>query len=337
VLALSGSVWGDGSTPREPSRFLAEVADLAGEPGQDPGRDVGGVRVAGWADPPEDGAANPRALGRPEPWPVDPLADVRDAVEEAAALVRAFLAGTAPDVDDLGDDADDDEVVAGWDEEAALLLAEREAAAEGAVRVELPAHLSASKVVALAADPDGFADRLRRPLPQPPQPAARRGSAFHAWLERRYGAAALVDLEELPGAADDADADADLELLQQRFLASPWAQLVPEAVEVAVETPVAGVIIRGRIDAVFRYETADGPRWDVVDWKTGPPARGEAEQHARAVQLALYRLAWSRLQGVPVEHVRAAFFHAATGETVRPVELLDDPALTALVTARVDP
>jgi DNA helicase-2/ATP-dependent DNA helicase PcrA len=355
VLALSGSVWGDGSTPREPSRFLVEVAGLA----QDRGRDAGGVHVVGWADPPEDGAPNPRALGRPEPWPVDPLGEGRDAVEEAAAMVRAYLAGTAPglaaagpqgdrdiddrdiddrDIDDRDiDDADDDRVVAGWDEEAALLLAEREAAAEGAVRVELPAHLSASKVVALAADPDGFADRLRRPLPQPPQPAARRGSAFHAWLERRYGAAALVDLEELPGAADDADTDADLEQLQQRFLASPWAQLVPEAVEVAVETPVAGVVVRGRIDAVFRYETPDGPRWDVVDWKTGAPPRGLGEQRARAVQLALYRLAWSRLHGVPVEHVGAAFFHASTGETVRPVELLDEPALTALVAARVEP
>ena len=338
VLALSGCVWGDGSTPREPSRFLEEVAGLA----QDRGPDAGGVHVAGWADPPEDGVRNPRALDRPEPWPVDPLGEARDAVEEAAAMVRAFLAGTAPGIslDPEGDrdidDADGDPVVAGWDEEAALLLAEREAAAEGSVRVELPAHLSASKVVALAADPDGFADRLRRPLPQPPQPAARRGSSFHAWLERRYGSAALVDLEELPGAADDADPDADLEQLQQRFLASPWAQLVPDAVEVAVETPVAGVVVRGRIDAVFRYETPAGPRWDVVDWKTGPPPRGLAEQRARAVQLALYRLAWSRLHGVPVEHVGAAFFHASTGETVRPVELLDEPALAALVAARVD-
>ncbi len=216
-----------------------------------------------------------------------------------------------------------------------MLLAEREAAVHGAVRVELPAHLSASKVVALAADPDAFADRLRRPLPQPPQPQARRGSAFHAWLERRFGAAALVDLEELPGAADDAAADEDLATLQERFLASAWAGLLPEAVEVAVETPVAGLVVRGRIDAVFRYETPEGPRWDVVDWKTGPPARGEAEQHARAVQLAVYRLAWARLQGVPVEHVGAAFFHASTGQTVRPVELLDAPALEALIAARV--
>jgi DNA helicase-2/ATP-dependent DNA helicase PcrA len=171
----------------------------------------------------------------------------------------------------------------------------------------------------------------------PPQPQARRGSAFHAWLERRFVSAALVDLDELPGAADDADADADLEELQRHFLASPWAALTPEAVEVAVETPVAGVVVRGRIDAVFRYETPQGPRWDVVDWKTGRSPRGLAEQRARAVQLALYRLAWSRLEDVPVEHVGAAFFHAATGETVRPVELLDETALTALISARIEP
>jgi DNA helicase-2/ATP-dependent DNA helicase PcrA len=130
--------------------------------------------------------------------------------------------------------------------------------------------------------------------------------------------------------------DADLEVLQRHFLASDWARLVPEAVEVAVETPVGGVVVRGRIDAVFRYETPHGPRWDVVDWKTGPPARGEADARARAVQLALYRLAWSRLQDVPVEHVGAAFFHAATGETVRPVELLDEVALSAMIAARVE-
>jgi DNA helicase-2/ATP-dependent DNA helicase PcrA len=361
VLALSGAVWGDGSLPRVPSRFVAEIAGIAEDAGSAASTPApGGVRVATWAEPPEDGETNPRDLSPAEPWPVDPLGATRDAVEEAAAMVRAYLAGTAPpdaDLDerdreeralDSGDlrfwadgdalspvEPDPDAVVAAWDREAALLLAEQEAARTGAVRVELPAHLSASKVVALAADVDSFADRLRRPLPQPPQPQARRGSAFHAWLERRFGAAALVDLEELPGAADDADADADLEALQERFLASPWATLTPEAVEVAVETPVGGVVVRGRIDAVFRYETEQGPRWDVVDWKTGPPPRGEAESTARGVQLAVYRLAWARLHGVPVDHVGAAFFHAATGETIRPVELLDEVALTALIMARV--
>ncbi len=356
VLALSGAVWGEGTTPRLPSRFLAEVAALAAGRDSDGtgiaggvGPERGGVRVTTWSETPEEGAANPRDRRQTAQWPLDPLGSAREGIEEAAALVRAFLGGTAPALPagDGGDGSEEgskegsedgvDELVAGWDLEAGLLLAEREAAAGGAVRVELPAHLSASKVVALAADPEAFADRLRRPLPMPPQPQARRGSAFHAWLERRFGSAALVDLEELPGAADDADADADLEELQRRFLAGPWAALTPEAVEVAVETPVAGVVVRGRIDAVFRYETPEGPRWDVVDWKTGRPPRGLAEQRARAVQLALYRLAWSRLEQVPVEHVGAAFFHAATGETVRPVELLDETALTALISARIEP
>ena len=337
VLALSGAVWGEGSTPRSPSRFLEEVAALARE-----GSGPGGVRISTWSEPPDDGAVNPRDTQPTAQWPVDPLGEAREGIEEAAAMVRAFLSASAPAVAGGADDGplpeeDLDELVAGWDREAGLLLAEREAGRSGAVRVELPAHLSASKVVALAADPQAFADRLRRPLPQPPQPHARRGSAFHAWLERRFGSAALVDLEELPGAADDAETDVDLEELQRRFLAGEWAGRTPEAVEVAVETPVAGVVVRGRIDAVFRYETPDGPRWDVVDWKTGRPPRGLGEQRARAVQLALYRLAWSRLQGVPVEHVSAAFFHAATGETVRPVELLDETALTALLAARVEP
>ncbi|HSF98000.1 MAG TPA: hypothetical protein VLA55_04850, partial [Ornithinibacter sp.] len=39
---------------------------------------------------------------------------------------------------------------------------------------------------------------------------------------------------------------------------------------------------------------------------------------ARTLQLAAYRIAWARVRGVPVERVRGAFFHAATGETVWP-------------------
>jgi DNA helicase-2/ATP-dependent DNA helicase PcrA len=182
-------------------------------------------------------------------------------------------------------------------------------------------------VVALAADPVALAERLRRPMPEQPSPQARRGSAFHAWLERRFGAAALVDVDELPGAGDDVD-DTDLEALQAAFLGSEWASRTAEAVEVAIETSIAGVVLRGRIDAVF---ARPGGGWDVVDWKTGRPPAPERAQ-ALAVQLAVYRLAWARLHAVPVEQVSAAFFYASTGETVRPVDLLDEAALHDLLT-----
>ena len=147
---------------------------------------------------------------------------------------------------------------------------------------------------------------------------------------------ALVDLDELPGAADDADADADdgTGPLQRTIPGQPRGR--PDARggrgrrrDSGRRARAAGPDRRG-----VPHATDSGP-WDVVDWKTGPPARGEAEAAARAVQLAVYRLAWARLQGVPVEQVGAAFFHAATGQTVRPVELLDEVALAALIAARV--
>ena len=74
-------------------------------------------------------------------------------------------------------------------------------------------------------DPAALAARLRRPLPLPPNPHARRGTAFHAWLEQRFGAAQLLDVDELPGAADEGAASDDLlEELQEAFLASRWAR-----------------------------------------------------------------------------------------------------------------
>jgi DNA helicase-2/ATP-dependent DNA helicase PcrA len=166
-------------------------------------------------------------------------------------------------------------------------------------------------------------------VPHPPAPFARRGTAFHAWLEQRFGSVRLLDLDELPGAADDgAAADEELAALQEAFLASEWADRTPVEVEVPFATSVAGVVIRGRMDAVF----ADpGGRFDVIDWKTGRrPSAGVAA--AAVVQLAAYRIAWAALAGVPVRHVRAGFHYVREGVTVRPPDLPDAAALAALIT-----
>jgi DNA helicase-2/ATP-dependent DNA helicase PcrA len=215
-----------------------------------------------------------------------------------------------------------------WSWEVTALLAERDARRDSTVRVSLPTHVSASRLVRLAEDPQALALELRRPMPAQPRPAARRGTAFHAWVEQRLGAAAIVDVLDLPGAADDEPArDDDLADMQQRFLASEWADRPVIAVEVPVETPVDGTVVRGRVDAVLGRP--DGGV-DVVDWKTGRPPSGAAAR-ARAVQLAAYRLAWSRLHGLPLDRVGAAFFYASTGETVRPVDLLDEQGLVDLL------
>ncbi|HVL84101.1 MAG TPA: ATP-dependent DNA helicase [Pseudonocardia sp.] len=330
VLLLSGHRWAaTGEKPKAPSEFLVEARDTAVA--------TGAAVVEHWAEPPGDGAENPlTAREHTARWPADPLGARSVDVHAGAELVRAALRriddARAADADRRAsaaapgaqlelpatDRADvephgrtDPE---GWAADVDVLLAER---AAGAARptVVLPAHLSVSRLVELAADPAGLAARLRRPLPLPPNPHARRGTAFHAWLERRFGAAQLLDLDELPGAADEGAVDDDaLAELQRAFLASEWAERRPVEVEVPFETTVAGIAVRGRMDAVFA--DPDGG-WTVVDWKTGavPDA---SRLPALSVQLSVYRLAWAALAGCPQERVRAAFVYVRAGVTLRP-------------------
>ncbi len=238
-LLLTAPVWADAATPKVTSQFLEELVDAPG-------------LVRGpWADMPvadEQGkAVNPR-LVEPvrHPWPDDPLALRREQLAGGVELVASALvspANAAP-------------VDAETEAELDLLLAERaEASARREVVVEVPRHLSASDVVQLATDQTRFALSLRRPMPAAPALAARRGTAFHAWVEQHYHRAAMVDVLDLPGSADETAPDeitgAELARMKELFLASEWADRVPEAVEIAVETVLDGFAIRGRIDAVF--------------------------------------------------------------------------------------
>jgi DNA helicase-2/ATP-dependent DNA helicase PcrA len=196
-----------------------------------------------------------------------------------------------------------------------------------------PTHLSASALVAATRDPHRWAEQQRRPMPSAPRPAARQGTAFHAWVEQLYGNPQLLDLDELPGAADAASdvVDDDLAVLQAAFRQSGWAERTPREVEAPFEMVVDGVVLRGRADAVFD----DGDGLLVVDWKTGPPPRDEAELAARSVQLAVYRLAFAALHGRPVAQVRAAFHHVREQRSLTGDGLADEATLRALVRAAV--
>ena len=331
-LLLTASWWRDGSRPRVLSPFLLEVAEAV------PGGTQGGAPDP--SSPGPDGEAplvvRPEADGAAAPvWPVtDVLGERQRTVAAAADAVRGAIshrraaepaAGPGPVEHDAASAATPLERI------AELLLAERRRGARSRGTVELPRHLSASSVVRLAQDPDAFALQLRRPVPLAPSPHARRGTAFHAWVEAYYGSAALVDVDALPGADDETvEPDAELAGLQARFLASPWSSRTPVAIEVDVETPVGGVVVRSRIDAVFPDPDRAGGVV-VVDWKTGRPPTDAASAAVREVQLAVYRLSWSRWRGVPLDDVRAAFFYAATGETVEPTRLLGEAELDALL------
>jgi DNA helicase-2/ATP-dependent DNA helicase PcrA len=216
-----------------------------------------------------------------------------------------------------------------WQREAALLLDELRRRRVVTLDVALPQRLTASQVVALAADPDGFAASLARPLPRRPQPAARRGSRFHQWVEERHAGVALLDADDLPGASDPELSEDDLVELQQRFLASDWADRRPEAVEAAFELTVGGRLVRGRIDAVYRDDGTDGvTRYNVIDYKTGavPP-----DFAAASLQLSVYRLAWADLAGVDPAQVDAGFLYIRDMHLVRPDRLLDRAELADLL------
>jgi DNA helicase-2/ATP-dependent DNA helicase PcrA len=320
-LLVSGHWWGKtGSKPKGPSEFLTELSE------------VDKNAVDHWVPAPAEDEENPIAnAARSARWPIDPLGKRRQDVLAGADQVRAELAKlkrAKPDAQDQMLLPLEDEDPDGWIRDTDVLLAERAAALTRREKIALPRQLSVSQLVELAADPEALARRLRRPLPFPPNPVARRGTAFHAWLERKFGSGRLLDLDELPGAADDGAAvDDELDELRDAFLASSWADRIPHEVEVPFTCDVDGMSVRGRMDAVYRDE--DGG-WTVVDWKTG---RVPDEDHlpALAVQLAAYRIAWAQLAGVPVDKVRAAFHYVRHDHTLRPADLLDADGLRALV------
>jgi DNA helicase-2/ATP-dependent DNA helicase PcrA len=305
LLIGSGHWWGSTQKkPRGPSPFLEELKAHAED---------GGGRVEVWADKPEEisnpALAEPAQHVWPAPYDEEPYARRREAADAVLADLAALEAGAALPADDLAGLLPwERELLERYDREAVLLLEEERTARRGVREVALPTALTASQLLRLQEDPAGFARELARPLPRRPVPAARRGTRFHAWVEALFGERPLLDPDELPGAEDEGLADdAALQRLQEAFLASPWATRRPHAVEASFVLPIAGRVVRGRIDAVYALE---GGRWEVVDWKTGSEA-------ADPLQLAVYRLAWARLMGVEPAAVQGVFLYVATGEEVR--------------------
>ncbi|MDT5139707.1 MAG: ATP-dependent helicase UvrD/PcrA, partial [Mycobacterium sp.] len=324
ILLVSGHHWGaTGIKPRGPSEFLCEFKEII-ERSAESG-DPCGV-VAQWAPAPADGERNPLRDNVVEAiWPADPLAARRSDVERGAALVvQAMSTNTAATVTDTE----------GWVADVDALLAERARAAQPPVRT-LPGQLSVSGLVELARDQDAAVQRLTHRLPTRPDPHALLGNAFHSWVQQFYGAELLFDLGDLPGAADSEVGDSEeLAALQAAFAGSPWAARTPIAAEVPFEMPIGNVIVRGRIDAVFA--DADGGV-TVVDWKTGEPPRGREASRQAAIQLAVYRLAWSALHGCPVSSVRTAFFYVRSGTTIVPDELPEVHELAVLLVGSGSP
>ncbi|WP_041819365.1 ATP-dependent DNA helicase [Streptomyces davaonensis] len=217
--------------------------------------------------------------------------------------------------------------IASWDRDLDALTGELLRARDSVTDVPLPASLTASQVLLLAADPDGLAQELARPMPRPPQPAARRGTRFHAWVEARFEALTLpmLEPEELPGSDAEIADERDLEALKEAFERTEYAHRTPYRVEAPFQLALAGRVVRGRIDAVYKEGDGERATYEIVDWKT------HRTHSADPLQLAVYRVAWAELHGVPLESVSAAFLYVRGGEIVRPDDLPDRAALERLL------
>ena len=217
--------------------------------------------------------------------------------------------------------------VASWDRDLDALTGELLRARDSVTEVPLPASLTASQLLRLAADPDGLAQELARPMPRPPQPAARRGTRFHAWVEARFEALTLPFLEpgDLPGSDAEIADEQDLEALKDAFERTGYAHRTPYRVEAPFQLEIAGRVVRGRIDAVYKEVDGQKTTYEIVDWKTN------RARTADPLQLAVYRVAWAEQLGVPLESVTAAFLYVRSGEVVRPDDLPDRAALERLL------
>ncbi|HYG93435.1 MAG TPA: ATP-dependent DNA helicase, partial [Nocardioides sp.] len=312
TLWVTSFLWGTRKTAYGPSTFQQQIRELC---------ETWGEPVA-WLDKPARDAANPVAeLDASRPWPAEGVGAEAARRAEAAALVRAVdLAAPDPELD-LVDAAR----VADWDAEIERLLAEARQERATEVVVPLPGALSATAVARLRDDPEAFARDLVRPMPRPPSPAARFGTRFHAWVEARFGQQGLFEPDELAGRADagldEVSDEAELKELIASFEAGPFGSRVPIAVEAPFSLVLAGQVVRGRIDAVY----TEGDGYLVVDWKTN------ARQTADPLQLALYRLAWAELTGVPVDKVRAGYCYVRTGDLVEPPGLPERAELAGLL------
>ncbi len=275
-----------------------------------------------WREAPTKEETSPYAAESPDqPWP---MSHHTAEVERRAAAAR-LVAEAAQDTDaeEVLDDVLELERVQQWDEELVRLVREAERDRGPSVEVPLPSSLSATSLSRLERDPDGFARDLARPMPRPPSPSARFGTRFHAWVESRFGQQGLLDPDDLPGRGDHGiDDDADLQELVKQFEAGPFADRPVLEVEPSFAVVLGGQVVRGRIDAVFEEE--DGSHL-VVDWKTN------RAHTADPVQLAVYRLAWAELHGLPLERVRAAFYYVRDGEVAAPPDLPDRAGLERIL------
>jgi DNA helicase-2/ATP-dependent DNA helicase PcrA len=163
-------------------------------------------------------------------------------------------------------------------------------------------------------------------MPQKPYKQTRSGTLFHAWVEARFGASHLTEGLDSDDNQNESLAQESIQELKANFETSRWAKLEPLEIEREIQVTIGGNTFICKLDAVFA--TADGV--EIVDWKTGKKPKDSDDESLKALQLALYRLAYSRFSGLPLEKIQASFYFVADDSEVKPSRLLSEAELIEL-------
>ncbi|WP_243407406.1 RecB family exonuclease [Frankia canadensis] len=181
-------------------------------------------------------------------------------------------------------------------------------------------------------------------LPEPPSPAATRGTVVHAVLEGLFdlppagrtlqAAAELVEpawarlREREPAVGTLFDDEAALaqwlesarELLAGYFALEDPTRLAPAARELYVEHVLeSGLRLRGYVDRLDEATTAQGLALRVVDYKTGR-SPGPAFENSAMFQMRFYALLLWRVRGVIPRELRLYYLGDRTWLRATPDE-----------------
>ena len=136
------------------------------------------------------------------------------------------------------------------------------------------------------------------------------GTILHEKIADSYASAAVLNIDsEDPLEHDPVLSAEEIARMYENYEASEWASYPPLAIEQQLGVVIGGHVVHCALDAVFDTSQVPGRApVTIIDWKSGRRPYGETKA-ARELQLALYRLAWSRAHGVPLADIDASFVY----------------------------
>jgi DNA helicase-2/ATP-dependent DNA helicase PcrA len=313
-LLLSGSKWKAGlAKPVEPNDYLKSAALI---------NDPRVVVIDKTDDPLDPLPSYPEIATNPvdeasisETWPMEPLGEKhRKKVDAAKELVENALSARAPSRLEIDSKID-------------LLLEEQADLKNRSNQVKLPVRIPASRFKEFIYDLPKIIKMYRRPLPEQPYKQTMAGTLFHAWVEQRFGVLGTSDeLDAIELLKEDESTQKTVEELREIFEGSRFAKMTPHSIESEIQVTIKGNTFICKLDAVFKTDNG----FEIVDWKTGKPPVGEKEIADRALQLALYRMAFARIHRVDPSLIEVCLYYVADNLEIKPEQVPSEAELIAL-------